>query len=269
MKLKNIVLSFSAALLLQFPVLSHASGVTSNEAHVNLKVNDYYVLYTTPKAPYIDSHNRFMIPLRSVSELLGANVKYEPKSKKATISMDSKTVTFTTNSKIISVNGSESTMDTVPVLYKNSLFIPLGFLTGSLKIENKWDSAKKLFELTGDNLMQTDLIKNYEDLDVREGPVKSNNAFLPTSYELDQKKYSITIKSKNITGQDLPKGVEDVHPYFIFDSSAVFDTVSRTRPAVKKDGFTEYTWKFTPTIIDGKEQNLKYILVKGRLFDSN
>ncbi|MGG1669549.1 hypothetical protein ACIFOE_02655 [Paenibacillus sp. NRS-1783] len=36
-----------------------------------LKINNYYVLFTTPKAPYIDKNNRFMVPLRSINDLLG------------------------------------------------------------------------------------------------------------------------------------------------------------------------------------------------------
>ncbi|WP_274654657.1 hypothetical protein [Paenibacillus humicola] len=115
--------------------------------------------------------------------------------------------------------------------------------------------------------MQTDLIKNYEDLDHREGPVKSNNAFMPIFYVLDMANYKITIKSKNITGTDLPKGVEDVHPYFLFGNSAQLDNAYRTRPAVKKDGSVEYTWTFTPSFINNKQESLKYILVKGRVFD--
>jgi len=69
-----------------------------------------------------------MIPLRSISELLGAEVEYNSKTKIATIKLDSKTVAFQINSKIISVDGKKYTMDTVPVLYNNSMFIPLGIL---------------------------------------------------------------------------------------------------------------------------------------------
>ncbi|MFC7560415.1 hypothetical protein ACFQY3_17880 [Paenibacillus farraposensis] len=36
-----------------------------------LKINNYYVLFTTPQAPYIDKNNRFMVPLRSINDLLG------------------------------------------------------------------------------------------------------------------------------------------------------------------------------------------------------
>ncbi|MEB3101470.1 hypothetical protein [Ferviditalea candida] len=69
MKAKKILISLcltALGLFTQVPIqeVAHAS---TNETPVLLKVNDFYVLYTTPKAPYIDSNNRLMIPLRSIS----------------------------------------------------------------------------------------------------------------------------------------------------------------------------------------------------------
>jgi hypothetical protein len=221
---KKIVLSIYLLVSLFF-VQMPVQGITqasSNATHVSLKINDYYVLYTTPKAPYIDSENRFMIPLRSISELLGAKVGYDAAKKTASVAMDAKTVVFKIGSKIGFVDGEPFEMDTVPVLYKNAMFIPLSFLIKNLDIQSKWDQANKLYTLTGDHLMQTEMIKYYEHLDTREGPVKSNNGFMPVSYILDLAHFKITIKSKNVTGTDLPEGVEDVHPYFIFDNSSVF-----------------------------------------------
>ena len=61
-----------------------ASAASSNtiKARVILKINQYYILYTSPDVPYIDKQNRFMIPLRAISELLGANVGYDASTKK-------------------------------------------------------------------------------------------------------------------------------------------------------------------------------------------
>lgn len=40
-----------------------------------LKINNYYVLFTAPKAPYIDQNNRYMVPLRSINDLLGDRLR--------------------------------------------------------------------------------------------------------------------------------------------------------------------------------------------------
>jgi hypothetical protein len=45
---------------------------------VFLKVNQYFVLYTYPKPPYIDSQKRLMVPLRMFCwRLLGADVGFD------------------------------------------------------------------------------------------------------------------------------------------------------------------------------------------------
>lgn len=267
---KRLILFMCSLILTLFEtsfVNSKSTYASINETPVLLKVNDYYVLYTTPKSPYIDSHNRFMIPLRSISELLGAQVEYNSKSKIAIIKMDSKMVTFQINSKTVTVDGKKYTMDTVPVLYENSMFIPLGVLINNLGIQNQWDQANKLYKLTGKHVMQTEMIKNIEDLDRQVASIKNNNGFMPKSYRYNPDKNTMMINSKNITGTDLPKGKEDVYPYFIFDNSYQFDHVNRERSAVKKDEIVKTTWLINPSIINNKLENLRYVLVKGRILN--
>jgi hypothetical protein len=82
----------------------------------------------------------------------------------------------------ITMNGVKLTLDTTPVLYKKAMFIPLSSLIKNLDIEYKWDQANILFSLSGTELMQTDMIKGWEELDHLEGPVETNNAFMPISY---------------------------------------------------------------------------------------
>lgn len=157
----------------------------AKEYPVLLKINDYYVLYTAPKAPYVDSQGRMMIPLRSISELLGAKVSYDANTKTATIGMDDVTVIFTIGSKSVSVNGVAGSMDTVPVMEQNSMFIPVSVLVNRLGIVSKWDQANQLYTLTGETLMQTDIIKyTLEEMEgsafmVPPGKIISNAAFRP------------------------------------------------------------------------------------------
>ena len=97
-------------------VLGSASAASSNtiKARVILKINQYYVLYTSPDVPYIDKQNRFMIPLRAINELLGANIGYDASTKKATVSWDGRTVEVTINSKNVSYNGTLTQIDKYP-----------------------------------------------------------------------------------------------------------------------------------------------------------
>jgi len=83
---------------------------------VTLKLNEYHIVYAHPTLPYLDLQNRLMVPLRSVSELLGAAVAYEPSSKSIEIAMPGHKVKLTTGSRTAMVDDNQVLMDTVPVL---------------------------------------------------------------------------------------------------------------------------------------------------------
>nr|WP_156934149.1 copper amine oxidase N-terminal domain-containing protein [Paenibacillus zanthoxyli] len=82
-----------------------------------------------------------MIPLRSISELIGAKVGYDAKSKTATINMDDKTVIFTIGSKMVTVDGVADQLDTNSALNQNSMFIPISVLANRLGIQSNWDQT--------------------------------------------------------------------------------------------------------------------------------
>ncbi|MGN7761661.1 copper amine oxidase N-terminal domain-containing protein [Paenibacillus sp. 22594] len=117
-----------------------------------MKINNYYVLQTAPQAPYTDAQSRIMIPLRSVSELLGAKVGYDANAKTATISMDSTSVIFTIGSRDLTVNGNAQAMDTTPVLKQNSMIIPVSVLAKHLGIESSYYQVNKLYSLIGEDV---------------------------------------------------------------------------------------------------------------------
>ncbi|WP_310830353.1 copper amine oxidase N-terminal domain-containing protein [Paenibacillus pedocola] len=272
MKMKSRFVMLGLAALL---AVGSSAGIDSKPAQAAsktypalLKINDYYVLYTSPKAPYVDKQSRIMIPLRSISELIGAKVSYDTKSKTATIVLNGKTIQFTIGSKTVTVDGSPVQMDTVPVLDKNSIFIPVSVLSKYLGIKSSTDPQTKIYSMTGDNLMQTDMIKyTLEDTEtgakiVPPGKIVSNKAFAPVSYTYDDKKDSFTVKAKNITGADVPKGEADVAAYMLTDAGVQFLNPKRERPAVKKDGIV------TESIQNGAiGEEVNYLLVKGRLLD--
>lgn len=271
MSVNRRILTILLAVIVTFAMYSGVNSRTVQAAPgtypVLLKINDYYVLYTAPKSPYVDSQNRMMIPLRSISELIGATVGYDANSKMATIRMDDKTVFFTIGSKTVTVNGTAYQMDTIPVMNQNSMFIPISVLTTRLGIQNSWDQTNRLFTLTGDNLMQTDIIKyTLEDIEGGAwtrppGQIISKDAFRPVSYTYDPTKSTFTIKAKNITGADVPEGAADVAAYILTDDSAQFPNRDRERPAVEKDGVLEVS------VQNGSLKSVKYLLVKGRLLD--
>lgn len=79
-------------------------------------------------SPYIDEHNRTMVPLRAILEALGARVEWDYEMRGITIVRQGKTVRFTLNSTSAVVNGKQETMDTSPVIKNNRTMIPLRYV---------------------------------------------------------------------------------------------------------------------------------------------
>ncbi len=79
-------------------------------------------------APYIDENNRLMVPLRSISEALGANVAWDPAEQTVIISGGGRMAHFQVGSTQAQVNGQPKTMDTSPVIKNNRTMVPLRYV---------------------------------------------------------------------------------------------------------------------------------------------
>jgi hypothetical protein len=137
---------------------SAAKATATSGSPVLLKINQYYVVYTSPQSPYLDASNRLMVPLRSLSDLVAAEVSYDAGSRSAVISRKnssiesetSYTLKMTIGQKDIELNGAASQMDTIPVLIQGSMYIPLSVVTKALHLDTKWDPVHKIISLTED-----------------------------------------------------------------------------------------------------------------------
>ncbi|MDR9857997.1 stalk domain-containing protein [Paenibacillus sp. VCA1] len=89
-------------------------------------------------------NNRVLIPLRSVSEHMGAKVDWNQQTKQITITKDSTTIKLTINSPKVSVNQSQVTLDVPAKLYGGGMtYVPLRFVSQTLGAEVGWDQQAK------------------------------------------------------------------------------------------------------------------------------
>ena len=91
--------------------------------------------------PYIDGQNRLMIPLRAVSEGLGAQVLWEEQTRRITIKRNEITLFFTVDSPVVLVNGVEHKMDTAPRITKSRTVVPLRFAAEYLGAAVDWNGT--------------------------------------------------------------------------------------------------------------------------------
>lgn len=261
------------AFVLSVNVFSSASSLSQAPAHTHpviLKVNDYYVAYTAPKPPYVDENNRMMIPLRAVSELLGAEVTYDSESKQASISLESVSLSLAVSSKTIVANGKTIIMDTIPTLYDNSMFIPVGYLIKALEISADWDKVNRVFSIEDDRFLphSHSSVSHYATLDPLLDYVADNNAFRPLDIRLEyDPAYNgptkVVIDAKNISGEVVSEGREDVNVVVLYEESRSTDKHLRERPKVEKDGIVTREKILSPV------RDLRYILIQGRVLDTD
>ncbi|KGE20907.1 copper amine oxidase N-terminal domain-containing protein [Paenibacillus wynnii] len=280
MKLKVLkIISLSCVLAMGITNMASAATPSTQKALTHLKVNQYYILYTAPKAPYIDTKQRLMVPLRSISELLGAEVTYNAKSKMANIVFSNHQLRLTSDSKAAYLNDMKITMDTVPVIYENSMIIPLKIILDAFQIKANLNSAYGYINIQDSRLLKTRMFSNFEEFDSSMNSlVDDEEAFVPlqtkittTAGKSDQA-VQVTITAQNITEKSIPTGREDLHPVFLtkgkylLDSDGAWpDSKARIRPSVKKDEKIQRSWDFSVQNNDP----LLYILVKGRTFSQS
>jgi len=110
-----------------------------------LYINEKYV-YTAngkiklPVAPYT-SQGRTLVPLRFISNTLGADVKWNSKDKSITIKGKS-TIVLTEGSQTVTVDGVKSQLEVPPVSIKGTTFVPLRFVNDKLGGKVSYNSKK-------------------------------------------------------------------------------------------------------------------------------
>lgn len=102
---------------------------------VPIRVNGYIVSFPDAQ-PFIDENSRTLVPVRFVTEQLGATVEWDDSTMTASVAKDGCTVEITIGSPTlkVSINGTESTvqMDTAAVLKGGRTFVPIRFVAEAL-----------------------------------------------------------------------------------------------------------------------------------------
>ncbi|WP_422449168.1 copper amine oxidase N-terminal domain-containing protein [Thermoanaerobacterium sp. DL9XJH110] len=237
---------------------------------VFLKVNQYFVLYTYPKPPYIDSQNRLMVPARIFCQrLLGADVNFDYQNMAVTVKFSGKSLKFTIGSRTIEIDGKPKEIDTVPVLSDGKAFIPLRTLTDAFGIKTEWNDRYRYIHLQDDRIMKTQTILEMEDITAK-GVITDSDAFIPVSASLSLKQKAggftaveLFTESRNISGQDIQEGREDIQIYIAYNTGWSYDDPYRERPTVKVDCIIKK--RMTGEYMPGDKLN--YILYWGRVID--
>ena len=86
--------------------------------------------------------NRTMVPLRGIFESLGAQVHFDQKTGRITVTKEKLNIILKINSKSVDFNGKIKTID-VPAFTENDrTMVPLRFISEAIGADVKWDGKQ-------------------------------------------------------------------------------------------------------------------------------
>jgi hypothetical protein len=109
----------------------------------------------TDVAPYIDANSRTMVPVRFISEALGAEVGWDANSQTVTVTKGPTVIKLTIGSRQIITNGIATTMDTAAIVKDGRTFVPVRYIAEALGLTVSWDGATKTVFLTTSGVAST------------------------------------------------------------------------------------------------------------------
>ncbi len=104
---------------------------------------------TFPDAqPFIDSRARTLVPIRFVSEAMGAEVLWDNNTQTVTILKDKDTINYTINEFKAYLNGQLMSFDSCGILKEDRTFVPLRFISELLACKVDWVEDTKTVVIT-------------------------------------------------------------------------------------------------------------------------
>lgn len=116
---------------------SYAEGTTSLPYHSLVILGKAVETDINP----IVQGGRMLVPIRVISERLGANVTYDGISKSVRIEHNPHVIQLQIGVQKTSVDGKDITLDTAPIIYRNRTMVPLRFVSQALQYEVEWDQS--------------------------------------------------------------------------------------------------------------------------------
>jgi len=124
-----------------------ATVTVADASDINVIVNGKSVSFPDARA-YISQENRTMVPVRFISEQLGAQVNWIAGSKSVDIQYGAKKILLPLNKKSASVNGQELALDAPAVIKDNRTMVPLRFISEVLGARVLWNSASSTVRIS-------------------------------------------------------------------------------------------------------------------------
>ncbi|WP_342437605.1 N-acetylmuramoyl-L-alanine amidase family protein [Paenibacillus sp. FSL L8-0436] len=141
MKKSVLLFLFSALILLLMPVQSHAATTQTKI------ILDGQELNLPNEAEVVTVRNNIMIPIRVVAENLKFNVNWDKKTQNVNIQQLSKAITLTVGKQEASVGNSTVSLNMAPQIIKNTVVVPIRFVSEEMGLTVVWNNKEKTVTL--------------------------------------------------------------------------------------------------------------------------
>lgn len=163
---KNCILTFVVALV---AVLCLQSFIVSDAEAANNKIYIDDRLVTTDVAPVV-VNSRVLVPIRVVSEGLGAQVSWDNPSQTVTVKKGSVTLKMVVNKTTYTKNGVNKTMDVPVKVIKNRTLVPIRVVSEDLGAGVQWDKGNVYVQSGGELIIKVNQLGAGGYLNLRQGP---------------------------------------------------------------------------------------------------
>jgi len=120
--------------------------------------------YTLDAAPYI-KNSRTMVPVRFITEGLGANVGWEGTEKKVMINYEGKTIELWIGKTNARVDGSPYILDAAPEIKNSRTFVPIRFIAENFGSQVGWEGTIKEVSIYKEKISQSINLNSDADKD--------------------------------------------------------------------------------------------------------
>jgi len=130
-------------------VLFGAGVVFAEPIPVRVNVNGSELILDQPA---VIVNDRTLVPIRAISEELGANVEWDDAAETITVTRYDITVTIQIGSNILIRNGEQITLDVPAQIIGGRTLVPLRAIAESFGVEVDWDSSTSTALINGDDV---------------------------------------------------------------------------------------------------------------------
>lgn len=165
MRKTNIIIVITLVLAVISSPVANALNIPDSQIPIDIMVNGSFI--KTDASPYIEYDTTF-VPIRFVSEALGAKVEWDAPTATASILYGNTTIHLTEGKNIAYVNGQPVKLNKHVRITRSRTFVPVRFVAESLGARVDWDGTLCIVKIAKGSVAVSESMiqKNYTEDDI-------------------------------------------------------------------------------------------------------